>query len=74
MVITDVRFKDEADSVNRRSGTLIRVHKNEINREVHQSERDLDDYPWFQYEIDNNGSLEDLIIQVRDVMRKEGVL
>lgn len=73
-LITDVRFKDEADSVNGRLGTLIRVHKNEINREVHQSERDLDDYPWFQYEIDNNGSLEDLIIQVRDVMRKEGVL
>ena len=46
----------------------------EINSEVLQSERDLVDYPWFHNEIDNNGSLEDLIIQVRDVMRKEGVL
>lgn len=73
-LITDVRFKDEADSVNGRSGTLIRVHKNTDIKENHQSELDLDDYPWFQYELDNNGTIEELVVQVRDVMRKEGIL
>lgn len=73
-LVTDVRFCDEADSINSRLGTLIRVNRDSDNTEVHQSERDLDNYPWFQYELDNNGSLENLIIQVRDVMRKEGVI
>lgn len=73
-LVTDVRFRDEADSINNRLGTLIRVNRDSGNTEVHQSERDLDNYPWFQYELDNNGSLENLIIQVRDVMRKEGVI
>ena len=33
-LITDVRFKDEADSVNGRSGTLIRVTRILILRRI----------------------------------------
>lgn len=73
-LITDVRFQDEADAVNKLSGTLIQVVGKEESRSEHRSERDLDNYGNFQYRIVNDGTWEDLIIQVRDVMRKEGVL
>lgn len=63
-IITDVRFKNEADWINKHNGILIRVdapqrNMERINQEGsqdiqnHASETDLDDYP-FKYVINND--------------------
>lgn len=74
-LVTDVRFKNEADAISMILGTLIRVDNPTIVREdTHKSETDLDDYVSLQHYIDNSGNLKDLVIRVREIMRMEGVL
>lgn len=62
-IITDVRFVNEAEACLENNATLIRVNR-AINQMQHSSETDLDDYKSFDYVINNNGSLEDLIDNV----------
>jgi len=63
LILSDVRFKNEADWVRDKGGYLIKINRNiEYNEEVdtHRSEIDLDDYyPWDAV-IDNNGTLAEL--------------
>lgn len=74
-LVTDVRFREEADAINQRGGTLIRITSgSKVSEDSHLSENDLEDYPYFQYYIDNSGTLKDLIEQVRGIMMKEGAL
>lgn len=62
-IITDVRFINEAEACLENEAILIRVNRN-TNQMQHSSETDLDDYKSFDYTIENNGSLEDLIDNV----------
>lgn len=73
-LITDVRFREEANAVNERNGTLIRITSDKKSEDLHISERDLEDYAYFQYYIDNSGTLRDLIDQVINIMYKENVI
>ena len=69
-VITDCRMKNEAKAVKVRGGLVVRIIRpgvGPINN--HQSEIDLDDYP-FDYVIVNDGSLKDLEDQVVDLLSK----
>ena len=66
-VITDVRFKNEANAIKERNGFLIRVNgdplkirENSTRDLNHQSEVDLDDYTEWDYVLENNGTLHDL--------------
>ena len=66
-IITDVRFKNEAESVKKHNGKIIHINgdpldvrKNSTRDLNHQSVIDLDDYTIFDYIIDNNGTLESL--------------
>jgi len=89
-VITDVRFPNELAAVNDVNGLTIRVvrdnpsietlTKNDIIRTFdklrhteHPSETALDDAE-FDYEIINDGSLEDLIIKVRQILITEKII
>jgi hypothetical protein len=68
-IISDVRFKNEADEIKKRGGIVIRLNrtrvldmvndKQTVRDSLHISETDLDDYQ-FDHVIDNNGTLEDL--------------
>lgn len=76
-IITDVRFKNEADYIKRNGGLLVRVERPEpltwrdwmpwnIIRRVnddHSSETDLDDYP-FRAFVANDGTLDMLKMKV----------
>lgn len=73
-LVTDVRFTNEADEINARNGVLIRIQSDRTSTDTHTSETALDSYPWFDYVIDNNGTLEELIVKVRTIMRMEGIL
>ena len=59
-IITDVRFKNEAEIIKEKGGIIIRLNGDPNNSRVgddrnmsHQSEIDLDDYNRFDYVYDN---------------------
>lgn len=58
-------------------GTQIVVYPNEVDivrGEEHPSETGLDNYEDFDYIIDNNGTIEDLVDKIREIFIKEGIL
>jgi hypothetical protein len=70
-IITDVRFPNEAKAIKDRGGIVIRVDrlKSELslfNASQHESETALDDYE-FDYVIDNDGSIEELVEKVKQL-------
>lgn len=67
-VITDCRFPDEAAAVKARGGVVIRVNRGSKRDNEHISETALDNYDGFDYVIDNNGTLEELEENVRQIM------
>lgn len=69
-IITDVRFQNEANAVREAGGVLLRLNRNTGFKDTHQSEIDLDNYDKFDYIIDNNGTLEELIDKVLIFMSK----
>lgn len=62
-IITDVRFVNEAEACLENEATLIRIERN-VDQMEHSSETSLDNYEHFDYVIDNNGTLEELINKV----------
>lgn len=60
LIITDVRFSNEADAIRKRGGILINVTRPGIPLSTRPSETALDNYTHWNYHILNNGSLEDL--------------
>lgn len=85
-IIPDLRFKNEFEAIKKRNGICIRVNRdiivpslNESHLEfqdlgkTHQSEIDLDDAD-FDYEIDNNGSINDLIDKVKEILTTENII
>lgn len=64
IVVTDVRFPNEADAIRSRAGVVVRITRNGVGpRNDHASELALVDYP-FDYYIENNGTIEDLHAKV----------
>jgi hypothetical protein len=67
-VITDVRFKNEADAINDRDGQLVRVIRPGVEAvNGHISEHDLDDYD-FDRVIKNQGTVADLELLVETMV------
>jgi hypothetical protein len=73
VVVTDMRFKDEAKMIAEMGGHLIKVEKDGASAsggiENHISEHDLDDWASWDLVIDNNGTLEQLYNQVENFLR-----
>lgn len=84
-IITDMRFPNELDAVILREGITIRVVRphgyinphtgeyKEMPLSYHSSETALDDAE-FDYEILNDGTIEDLIEKVRTILIKENII
>jgi hypothetical protein len=77
-VITDMRFPNEFDAVKKRGGITIYVHRPDTHSlqsmiEVHESETALDNHE-FDYAIINNGTVEDLVKKVRDILINERII
>lgn len=78
-IITDMRFPNEMESIVKREGITIRVHRDLYNGNAHispiphESETALDDTK-FDYEIINDGTLEDLMDKVREILVKEKII
>ena len=85
-IITDLRFPNELKAVKDRGGISIRVKRSipkeqDVNQSLlgaisnykeHPSETALDDAV-FNYEINNTGTIEELIEKVREILIKENI-
>lgn len=73
-VITDTRFPNEAEAIKEAGGIIIRVTRTkEKSESTHSSETALDDWT-FDYEINNNGTIEELSSYVYSILKKENIL
>lgn len=84
-IITDMRFPNEMEAIVARGGITIRVVRphgyinphtgeyKEMPLSYHSSETALDDAE-FDYEILNDGTIEDLIEKVRTILIKENII
>jgi hypothetical protein len=79
-IITDMRFPNEMEAVEKRHGITIRVVRPSfmvddkvIAKDLHPSETALDDAK-FDYEIINDGTMEDLVKKVKEILVKEQLI
>ena len=73
-IITDMRFLNEMEAVKKKGGITIRVNRNlEESKDQHESETELDNAE-FDYVIDNNGTIEELIEKVREILIQEKLI
>lgn len=86
-IITDVRFPNEAQAIKDREGILIRVNRPDfiknaltgeefpvkVHRQEHESETALDNYK-FDYEIQNDGTIAELIDKVEVILKQEKII
>lgn len=72
-LITDTRFVNEATAIHNKhkDNILIRVNSNRCNSyDLHESETALDNYAEFDYVIDNNGTIDELIQKIKEILIK----
>lgn len=80
-IITDMRFPNELKVLKKRGGISIRVERPKVlseeikgqTKSVHPSETALDDAK-FDYVIYNNGTIEDLVYKVKEILIKENII
>lgn len=70
-LITDLRFKNELEYIIKLDGIKIRINRiynnlnnEEIKRLEHYTEKELDDYIYWDYIIENNSNLSDFIQEI----------
>jgi hypothetical protein len=62
VIISDVRFKNEANAIQELNGKIVRIVRHGVEApNNHVSEHELDEYPFFNRILYNNGTKEDLI-------------
>lgn len=67
VVITDVRYRNEADAVHTDGGILVRIVRPDlVSTDTHPSETELDDYPT-DFTIRNSGTADELVALARDL-------
>ena len=67
-IITDTRFPNELQAIKERNGIVIRINRDNIdNSSTHESETALDNSE-FDWTISNNGTIQDLIEEVRKML------
>ena len=76
-IITDLRFTNEMEAIVKRGGTTIRVtrpvEKSKNIARLHPSETSLDKAD-FDYTINNDGTLEELVQKVRTILITENII
>ena len=72
-IITDMRFPNEMEAVVKRKGITIKVVRPGTITGEHPSETALDD-AYFDHVISNNGSLEDLVEKVKQILTMEKII
>jgi hypothetical protein len=60
VVVSDVRFINEAENIKEAGGYLIKIMRPGFNGDGHVSERELASWDGWDFTIENSGSLDDL--------------
>jgi hypothetical protein len=66
-LVTDMRFPNEVASIKERGGITLRINRPNVVQLDHPSETLLDNYE-FDYVIENDGTIDELIEKVRVMM------
>jgi hypothetical protein len=76
-IITDMRFSNEMEAIVKRGGLTIKVirpvKKSKTTPRLHPSETALDGHT-MHYDIINDGSMEDLIAKVREILIEQKII
>ena len=75
-IVSDVRYKNEAEEILNRGGVLIRVNRSGLVSDNHISETDLDSFEKFDFVLDNDSDLEGLFIKCKGIynlLQNEGL-
>jgi ABC-type oligopeptide transport system ATPase subunit len=72
-IITDMRFPNEMEAVVEKGGITIRVVRPGTVTGEHPSEIALDGHT-MHYEIINDGTIEDLVEKVKEILTKQGII
>jgi hypothetical protein len=72
-IITDMRFPNEMEAVVAKGGITIRVVRPGTTVGTHPSETSLDGNI-MHYEIINDGTIEDLVERVREILTERGII
>lgn len=68
-IVTDCRFPNEVQAIKERNGIVIRINRDNIdNSSTHESETALDSYTNWDYVLSNNGTIQNLIEEVRKML------
>jgi hypothetical protein len=74
-IITDMRFLNEMRAVKSKNGITIRINKKDYNYEFKEDKTEIElDNAIFNYEINNSGTIEELIEKVKKVLIKEKII
>ena len=73
VIITDLRFPNEMEAVKKKGGITIRVNRPGLTKSNHLSETSLDSAE-FDYEIDNNGTISDLVDKIRNILIENNLI
>lgn len=72
LIITDLRFQNEAEAIKAAGGTIIKINRPGIPQDTDPAEVDLDSWlihRW-NYVINNNGTLQDLNSMIEKIAKK----
>ena len=72
IVISDVRFKNEASEIKFKAGQIWRITRIDRSKPInlHRSETELDNWNFDQY-VANNGTIDDLRNEIRGLMWRQ---
>lgn len=73
-IISDVRFPSEVQALRKEKSILIKINRTTGLDDTHKSESALDYYDKWDYTIDNNGTIEELIEKIREILIKEKII
>lgn len=74
-IVTDMRFPNELQAIKRRGGLTIRVNRPSTDKSAgnHPSETALDNAE-FDYVIENTGSITDLMLAVKQILKLKRII
>jgi hypothetical protein len=72
-IITDMRFPNEMEAIEKREGVTIKVVRPGTVTGEHPSEIALDGHT-MHYEIINDGTIEDLVEKVREILIERNII
>ncbi len=74
-VITDVRFPNEVQAIKDKGGLIIRLESDRCDStNTHVSEIALDNYGKFDGIIDNNGTLNELMVKLKEFLKIKNII